>query len=314
MMTKILIYFSVLAFCFCLPSSFWEKAVLIYQSTFDKLKKAHSKFKIYQESLPLIGDIAKGERLLRHFVQLEAKVTMGQKTIASDLPRFKFYTGLLSDLFEAHRQFGFSLKNVLPELRGNLIKELLFERKILSLSMGGNLQFFIVSLTTWSFVFLSSKLADLPLNSTILIVIAGIQILAIIVFNFSFLKLKDFGLKKFSMALEELYLFNGMVEVGLPINRVLADTRILEGVLASNKHFINVRERLFDLVNRWKETGLSPRVETGEIIRQVWIDKELGYERFLKQLELLKFVILAFFFLPAYFLYLYSIFQFFMEQ
>jgi hypothetical protein len=112
--------------------------------------------------------------------------------------------------------------------------------------MGGNLQFFIVSLTTWSFVFLSSKLADLPLNSTILIVIAGIQILAIIVFNFSFLKLKDFGLKKFSMALEELYLFNGMVEVGLPINRVLADTRILEGVLASNKHFINVRERLID--------------------------------------------------------------------
>lgn len=314
MTTKILIYLSFLALCFCLPTSFWEKAVLIYQSTFDKLKKAHSKWMEYVESLPLIGDIAKGERLLRHFVQLEAKVTMGQKTIASDLPRFKFYTSLLSDLFEAHRQLGFSLKNVLPELRGNLIKELQFEKKILSQSMGGNLQFLIVSLTTWSFVFLSSKLADLPLNSSILIAIGIIQLLAIGVFNFSFLKLKDFGLKRFSNALEELYLFNGMVEIGLPVNRVIADTRILGGELATNKHFLHVRERLFDLVNRWKETGLSPRSETGEMIRQVWVDKELGYERFLKQLELLKFVILAFFFLPAYFLYLYSIFQFFMEQ
>lgn len=314
MTTKILIYFFFLAIFFLIPSRFWEKAVEIYQSTFDKLKNLYSEWRICQDSLPLIGDLSRGERLLRHFSQIEAKVAMGQKTIASDLPQFKFYTSLLTDLFEAHRQLGVSLKNVLPELRGNLIKEIQFEKKLLSQSMGGNLQFLVVSLTTWCFVFLSSQLAEIPLNGALLVVIALIQVSALVFFNILFLKLKNFGLRRFSKALEELYLFNGMIEVGLPVNRVLNDTRLLEGEIAQNKHFTSARERLFDLVNRWKETGISPRLETGEIIRQIWTDKELGYERFLKQLELLKFSILAFFFLPAYFLYLYSIFQFFMEQ
>ncbi len=68
------------------------------------------------------------------------------------------------------------------------------------------------------------------------------------------------------------------------------------------------------LIDRMKETGLSPKEEAQEILDGLWHFQGEMFEKFTKKVQLLKFCILAFFFLPAYFLYLVSIFQFFMEQ
>ena len=311
MTLKILIYFGALIGLTCLPSTIWEKLLLLVETSFDKLKKRQGHF---QEQIPILGDIRRGEMLLGQFSLLEAKLSQGQKTISQELPRFKFYTGLLIDLFEAHRKLGVSLKLILPELRSNLQKELQFEKKILSLALGGNAQFSTMILITWAFIVFSSTLVDIPFNFFILSVIALVQITGAILFNVLFVKFKDRGLRPFSDALEDLYHFTGMVEIGRPVNQVLSETRLLSGVLVGHRKFEPLRQRLFDLVNRWKESGLSPKADLQEMTREIWHEKERSYEAFLKQLELLKFCVLAFFFLPAYFLHLLSIFQFFMEQ
>lgn len=313
-MTKFLIYLLLLGLIFLLPEKFWDKLWSQALKLAEFLQRFFRQLGLQKERTPLIGDIYLGEKLLRFFPQIEAKMATGQKTFDFELPKFKFYTTLLADLLEAHRKLGVSLKTILPELRGNLIKELQFEKKILNLVFGGNLQFLVVVLTTWSFIFLSSQLADLSLSFVNLFIIGSVQLMALILFNVCFMRLRERGLKKYSVALEQLYLFTGMVEVGLPVNFVLGQSNVLNGEIGRHKGFGQCYERLFNLVNRWKEQGLSPKTETQEIINEIWHLKEEGYDRFIKHLDLLKFTILAFFFLPAYFFYLYSIFQFFMEQ
>ena len=311
MTLKIFIYFGALISLTCLPAAFWEKFLIFTETFFDKGKRRHGNL---LERVPLLGEIKRGEKLLGQFSLLEAKLAQGQKTMSQELPRFKFYTGLLMDLFEAHRKLGVSLKLILPELRSNLLKELQFEKKILSLAMGGNAQFITLSLITWGFIIFSSTLVGIPYNFFIITLIAAIQIAGTVFFNIFFVRLKDRNLKPFSHALEDLYHFTGMVEIGRPVNQVLTETRLLTGVLVEHRKFQTLRERLFDLVNRWKESGLSPKADLQEMTREIWYEKERSYEAFIKQLELLKFCVLAFFFLPAYFLHLLSIFQFFMEQ
>ncbi len=314
MITKIFLYLLVITTLVVLPEAFWEKVRCWLQSSFDNLRKKATLLGLKREQIPLWGEILCGEELLNFFPQLEAKIAQGQKTMTVAVPKFKFYTTLLIDLIEAHRKVGVSLKLILPELRENLIKELQFEKRLLGLVVGGNLQFLIVVITTWGFIALSSQLAEIPLRLNNLITIAIVQLLAFLVFNLSFLKMRARGLERYSQGLEQLYFFNGMVEVGLPVNQVLGESGVLDGALSKHKTFSHCFLRLYNLVNRWKENGLSPKFETQEIIREIWHLKEIGYQRFLKHLELLKFIILAFFFLPAYFFYLYSIFQFFMEQ
>jgi hypothetical protein len=306
MMTKLFIYCALLSSILLLPDRIWEKGWILLECFFTYLKKINEKNPFQKEQ-------KSGEKLLSFLPNLEAKLAMGLKTTTDSIPRYKFYTTLLFDLLEVHQKRGISLKNILPELRLNLIKDLQFETKLQSNLLGGNLQFFVITMTTWCFIFFSSSMADLPLKSSDLIIILMVQIFGILVFNIALRKFKNHMFHKFSEAIERLYLFVSLVEIGMPVSQTLAESRVLEGGLMNHKLFSPCASRLVTLVNRWKENGLSPKIESQEIIKELWSLKENSFEQFNKGVDGLKFCVTAFFFLPAYFFYLYSIFEYFMK-
>ena len=95
-----------------------------------------------------------------------------------------------------------------------------------------------------------------------------------------FVLVKKYQLKiftKFNKAIEELYLFSGLMDIGLNLNEVLLRSGILQGNLVSFKIFENLSDRVKKLIARLKETGLSPRDETQEIIREIWHLQETNY-------------------------------------
>ncbi|MBC7714897.1 MAG: hypothetical protein H7177_16235 [Rhizobacter sp.] len=307
MITKILIYSASLTTLFFLPESLWEKL-------WHNCLRFYAHLKTLESKNPFKRELVQGEKLLVMFPDIEAKLALGVKTTSMELPRYKFYTTLLFDLLQVHRKLGISLKQILPELRQNLIKDLQFESKMLSNVMGGNLQFFVITMTTWGFIFLSSALAELPLNFGFLFLILVIQSAAIFVFNFILSQMKKRIFTKFNHSIESLYLFVSLVEIGLPVSQVLSESKVLEGDLMKHKKFSQLAGRLEALIGRWKDNGISPKIETGEVIKEIWHIKEVAFLEFLKQVEVLKFIVLALFFLPAYFIYLYSIFKFFIAS
>ena len=307
MMTKILLYFIGLALILFLPDRIWEKLREKGLCFFEYLKAQEKRNPFKKEQIA-------GEELLILFPEIEAKLALGIKTTSIELPRYKFYTTLLFELLQVHRKLGISLKQILPELRQNLIKDLHFEKKMMSSILGGNLQFLVITITTWGFIFLSSALAELPLDYLILLIILGIQIFAILFFNGVLSQMKKRIFVKFNQSIESLYLFVSLVEIGIPIGQVLAESKVLDSDLGKHKKFSQVNNRLETLINRWKDNGISPKMESAEIIKEVWHLKEENFEAFIKQVDTLKFIVLAGFFLPAYFFYLYSIFKFFMAS
>lgn len=290
-----------------LPDKAWDYLLTIGMSC------RHS-FNKYKKNWPLVGEINRGQELLIALSECEAKISLGIKILPSSIPRYKFYTNLLEQLFESHRRLGIGIKRFIPEIRSGLIRDLQFEKKVLDELLAGLLQFLVIAATTWSFVFLSSSIVQIPLPQSILFFMLALQLSGVAVFFLLVKKLKSKTFTKFSKAIEELYLFSSFIEVGLPLNEILLRSGILQGNLVNFKIFENLGERIKKLVARLKETGLSPRDEAQEIICQIWHLQEDNFQKFTKIAQLLKFSVLVFFFLPAYFLYLYSIFKFFMEQ
>ncbi|MDD4972796.1 MAG: hypothetical protein PHY93_00515 [Bacteriovorax sp.] len=290
-----------------LPEKSWDyllKFNSLWLTTLNRTKK----------DLPLIGEIECGRELLIAFTDCEAKISLGIKILPSFLPRYKFYTNLLEQLFETHRRLGIGIKKFIPEIRSGLIRDLQFEKKVLDEIIGGLLQFLVIATTTWSFVFLSASLVQIPLSKSTIFFMLALQLGGVVVF-FQLVKIvKSKTFLKFSKAIEELYLFSTLLEIGLPLNEILLRSGILQGNLINFKIFENLSDRIKKLIARLKETGLTPRDETQEIIREIWHLQEENFQKFTKIVQVLKFSILVFFFLPAYFLYLYSIFKFFMEQ
>lgn len=290
-----------------LPEKAWD--YLLELGPFGKrfLKDISSK-------LPFISEMNRGQALLMAFSECEALISLGKKILPSFLPKYKFYTNLLELLFETQRRQGIGIKKFMPEIRGALIRDLQFEKKVLDELLGGFLQFLVIAATTWGFVFLSSSLVEIPLSKSIILFMIVLQLSGVAVFFQLVSRVKNKIFTRFSKAIEELYLFSTLLEVGLPINEILSRSGILQGNLANFKIFENLSERMKKLIARLKETGLSPRDEAQEIIFEIWHLQEENFQKFTKMVQVLKFSVLAFFFLPAYFLYLYSIFKFFMEQ
>lgn len=301
------LYLSVLFTLFWVPDKFWDKVLLSYQNVVKN-------FVILKKRLPLLGEIYRGEELLLSLTEYEARIALGIKILSADIPKFKFYTELLEQLFLNHRKLGIGIKKFLPELRLALINDLQFEKKILEETASSFLQFLVIATTTWSFVFLSKILVHIPLYFHTVFGMIILQMGG----TFLFFKLLHFFKKRkfasFSSAIEEMYLFTTLMDIGLPLNEVLLRSAILQGSLIKDKRFNNLGARIKKLINRMKETGLSPKEESNEIIKELWHLQNVYFIKFTKLVQVLKFCILTFFFLPAYFLYLSSIFQFFMEQ
>ena len=226
MMTKFLIYSLCLTTILFLPDRIWEKL-------WQRCCRFYKHLKTYEAQNPFKREQTQGEKLLVLFPEIEAKLALGVKTTSIDLPRYKFYTTLLFDLLQVHRKLGISLKQILPELRQNLIKDLQFEGKMISSLVGGNLQFLVITITTWGFIFLSSALAELPLDFFTLFIILCMQITAIVVFNGVLSLLKKHIFDKFNQTIESLYLFVSLVEIGLPVSQVLAESKVLESDLGN---------------------------------------------------------------------------------
>jgi hypothetical protein len=289
------------------PESFWDAILRLL----DRLGSFGANQK---KKLPFIGEIYHGEALLLSLQAAEAKISLGLKMLPSGLNQYKFYTDLLDQLFESNRRLGIGLKKFIPEIRKVLQKDLQFEKKVLNECIGALLQFAVIAGTTWGFVLISGSLVQLSPPLTIVGVMILLEILGVFLFFRLLRKLKRKMFAPFSEAIKELYLFSTLIEVGLPLNEILERSQIINGSLVKEQAFFHEGIRTKKLIERLKTNGLSPLAEIQEIISSLWHLQEENFNKFTKKVQVLKFAILACFFLPAYFLYLYSIFQFFMEQ
>lgn len=292
---------------FRLPESFWDKGL-------EQLDHLQIRWKKRRFHLAFFGEIYRGEDLLLRLQEAESKIALGLKILPEQMFRYKFYTELIEMLFDSYRRLGTPVRKYLPEIRKAVTRDLQFERRIMNEILGALMQFLVIAFATWGFVFLSSMLVEMALSKLILALMVFLQAGGVLLFFHLMKVIRKRTFAEMKDSLTELYLFTTLMNTGLPLNEVLKRSRILEGALISSRSLSPFAERTKKLIERLKNTGLSPNEEAQEILDGVWHFQNENFEKFTKKVQLLKFSILAFFFLPAYFLYLASIFQFFMEQ
>jgi len=307
MLLSVIFYFIFLLGLLVLPDKFWSH----FLSILLPLKKAFHDFKVNQKHKSHLG---RAEHLQSFMTSLENQLGQGQTKVIIEIPIFGFYTELIEKLIAGQRKYGLTLKSTIQELKLNLIREIQFEKKCKTTENNGKFQFVMMAIVTWFFIFFTGSMVEIHLNFIDVLIILLLQISgAFIFFKFSkFIKIRQF--QKFSEVIERLYLFTNMVELGLSNGKAISESKVLEGSLVTEEVFLLCASRLQTAILKWRDAGVSPKSECKDLLDEVWHQKTMAFEQYLKQLEGLKFSVLACFYLPAYFYYLYSIFQFFMEQ
>jgi hypothetical protein len=255
-----------------------------------------------------------GKTLLFKLSVLEANIYRGNLGDSWDIPNYKYYSEIIYKLLNNSKKYGINLKKIINELKQKLILDIKLEEKICNEMISGFMQFFFVVLVTWFFIFVSKKMIEIPLSTSLAIIIIFLQLSGLISFYLSTKYLESYYFKSFNNVIKELIIFKSFLEISFPVNQALIVSNISNGEFSNDKSFENLYQFFTESITRLKMSGISPHNDLEIILNTIFDLQEEKMIKFQKQIAVFKFMHLALFFLMAYFIYLYAIFKFFIEQ
>ena len=249
--------------------------------------------------------IKQGEQLIQLIweLALDKGPRMGHKSHI----KYKDFEKLLVVILSANRMSGGHLKSVLHPIRDSLTIDLKWEKSLAKEYREGLVQFVLTAIVTWLFAFISLWILQGKLGSLYTTLILLIQSSGIFCFHYLiwFVEKRQFsGLFTLN---HKLIKFEAMLSSRLSVQEIL-----LQSGISSSKEALQSSANDQDtgplwrvvarIVKKWRYYGEPITEEVAEIRNEVSFKFNQKFEIFLDQVKVLKFMILAFFFLAPYFL------------
>lgn len=295
---KILIYIFIIVLIFLIPLDFFTNSMICVKNKLDQFKK----------------NANEGTTFLNHLSNLEMISFDLSKVESIEIPSYKFYSNISLLMIDLSKKYGARLKENLKMLKEMVLIEIKFDNKIKEEKKSAIFQFIVVVIITWGFIFISQQMIEFKVSYFSYLLIILLQFIGLFLFYFFSKILYKKMFFEFEAVYNELISVYSMIEVGLPLNHCIKNSKISEGTLSCSKSFEKHYDYLNECFDRLKNFGIGPLDDIKCIIGQIRFIQEERLIDFHKKLGLMKFMHLALFFLPAYFIYLASIFKFFMEQ
>lgn len=302
---KILGYLFLLIIIFTLPEKLWDKIYCYLKVTFSIVKKIFYK---------LTGGELVAQQIINQLSNFENELQFSDKRGGKEIPQYKFYTLLIEKILLYNRKYGAPMRKIIVDIRGGLIRDDQFERKLRKEFCGGIGQFLFISIITWFFVFMSQLITEVSITFDVFVIIGLMQITGIGLFYFFYSKWKKYTFLNFADYFYSLYAMRSLSEIGLSVRQVLHES-IIAGLISKEvKIFKNINLRLKRAVDSWQKRGSPVQQELKEITDELWFIQDENFRSFIKKVGILKFFILATFFLSSYFVYLSYLFHFFLIE
>ena len=245
----------------------------------------------------------KGEALYRELLKINTFYLSAGKTI--ELPRYKFYTGLVDMLLIQYRREGAQIFDHLLGIRSNLLKDLKFEKKLLSFAAGASYEMGIIFVLGIAFVLFAKSFVGLEISVSACFIAFGWQALGAILFFFSYARLKERTFRPFGDYLRGA----ALLELGLKTNRPLScltkDLNLED--LANDPELNHIRARMDEILQLVKNKGSCHSSHTKELGTECWFSYERKMDEFEKRTKSVKLGVIALFFLTGYLGLFYSL-------
>jgi hypothetical protein len=234
---------------------------------------------------------------------------MDLKSAEHHLPQYKVFTGLVQDALGLVRFYGLSPKGIFGELRHILQEDLKRERRLQKKRRESYGQMFLMGLFIWPFVFLTQYVLEVQVEFFFLGVMLVMQALGLILFIVVLGKGELVIFKGVTELTHSLYTLRGLVTCGVARARCLQQAKIEETLrLDLASHWDTLREGLAQTLSQWSEGGYSPGENLRELCDEMWFVYEERMDLYDKYSYSVRLAVLAGFFLPTLFVFMYALF------
>ncbi len=214
--------------------------------------------------------------------------------------QYKFFTQVLFIILQQVKLNGASFKKELIELKKGVMIDLRFERGINKEMGNAYLQFLLMAIITWGFLYL----VEYVLQERVLVVfkIIGvlIQLIGFLIFMFLIKKKRIYIFGPFGIMFEILYKIKLLSAVRLSVRDVLTQSNLDSLDFVTKRDLDTLKLKLKSLVSEWSVNGKSMQDDLEFMLSELWHLYEENLLVFKNNISLYKFMILALFYLPVY--------------
>lgn len=231
--------------------------------------------------------------------------SLNQKT---ELPRYKFFSELVEMLLSLARQWGAQYQQVFIVLREILHQDLEFEKQLKEFTQGCWFQMLLIVFMSWTFIILGTTWVKIQFPLSYMIMIGLWQGLGMLCFFFGIKILKTRYLAALGAFWKSLICLRSLSETALPRSEIirLSNLKNLDGF--SHPEWSDFRVKVQHLGQWVLTSGMSPSKEIQYLMEELRFLEKHQIQVFQKMANILKFLILIIFFIPAYFAFLFIIF------
>ena len=284
-----------------IPSCVWERVYCFQKRLLDIwVTLKHRRFK---------RQVFRGRELQAVLSGIICEVSVGRRSVSIPIPQYKFYGSTISTLLQLNRRYGIPLREPLGELQKMLSIDLKFEKKISAIYSSAFTHLFVISAIVWAFSIVTHKVTELERYLSIDFTIFLIQLSGGLSFWIISNRIKVAMLGWLSNTLGPMTAFHSLLSVGLSCAEVSRFSSIDSAATVLESRFADEHGRMAHLLCEWRERGTSIGGEWKALIDDIWSLGEESLSKYTAGLEMIKFVVLAVFFLGSYFVYIGHLFD-----
>ncbi|TDJ03619.1 MAG: hypothetical protein E2O68_09765 [Deltaproteobacteria bacterium] len=243
------------------------------------------------------SSLKKGQLLFLKIFDIEEELYCGQIPGIYALEEYKFFGTIFHELLEYSRVFGLPPNSFIPRLRVYLGRDLRFEKEVEKIFWEGMAQFLLIFIISWAFKFYAATIIPSSTNYWALI----LQISGPISFVLAFFFLRKQILLPFSPYFGAYYKLWALLKVGCSTGEILGKSKVLE-LRPKASALKQIHRKIKRPLKSWEQQGtpIAPLIEL--VMEELWEVYDQEFQRFHKMLKIISFLILAFFYLGAYFM------------
>ena len=255
------------------------------------------------------GNTVRAKEVLQHLKELISRhkqFKIENSRAELDIPHYKFYTGMIQLALRYSVQFGAPIGEHLKSLRKSLIQDWEFERKLSGHLFSTLGQVLTLSLITWGFGLFCRGILGLWPPWTDMLVVGMLQFFGAGIFLFIYRRKKTSLFFPYEKCYYSLVSAAILQQLGLSLQQVVARCGIEE--LPEKGRLAGVRSQLQSLFRQCHHRGHSLKDFVVELREEVDFYLEEDFKKFLQFTTRMKFLVLAAFYLPAYLIFVFSLF------
>ena len=222
------------------------------------------------------------------------------------LPPYKFYTPILETILQYSTQYGVPITQHLKALRKCLIQDWEFEQKLTGHLFATGGQIVTITSLTWGFGGFCQWMLQLWPEPSKLLLVGALQALGGVVFFILYQKRKIHLFRPYERCYQAVIAANILQHLGISLHSAKVQCS-LDGLPKSGP-LGEIRERLQELFHQCHHQGHSIRDFLWELREELDFYLAEDFKKFLQFTAKIKFLILALFYLPAYLIFVFSLF------